>query len=552
MRGAAKICFVLLFVWLTNTGLADRMDLLIATERFRGAFLFFGFWLVSIACLLIAAFLPNDKWRLFWAGVFALTTFIGYSFMRIAGSQLTVYHVFNLWVARDDASRAFGFYANEILLSLVVSGFGFFVLALRPPALAPLSSFLPVSLRRPIKKFGYLAALLPAVPFVALVLVMMFRVHDDTPAMPTQFVSAATSIIAISKLANYERLPRKRLLRGPLRSPAARHVVFIMDESVTADFISLEPGNPVTPYLASIRDKLVDFGLASSGSNCSANSNAIIRFGAGKKKLQKSLINNPYIWEYAKMAGFRTVLIDATASHNKNPGSLHNYMTPAERAMVDEYIIIKGVPSAELDLKAARKITLLLTRATPQFIYINKNGAHFPYNESYPAAKAIVALPPDEGNSLIGIAAQRRKASYQNAIHWSVDVFLKSLLETADLSRTAVLYTSDHGQNLDPEKLTHCTVETADASEGRVPMMFFTGIASLKERFAEAARINFNKTTHFAVFPTLIELFGYDYSIRGKDYSPGLLRPLTQHQAFVSGDLFGIFQKEVFWHPIGQ
>src|SRR5207245_9194646 len=101
-----------------------------------------------------------------------------------------------------------------------------------------------------------------------------------------------------------------------------------------------------------------------------------------------------------------------------------------------------------------------------------------------------------------------RIISCRNSVSWSVDGFLRNLFEI-DLSHSAVFYTSDHGQQFDPARLTHCTVSDPDPREGLVPLLLISGDPDLKSRFAEAAAINYDRASHFAIFPTVLQVLGY-------------------------------------------
>src|SRR5581483_4488613 len=116
-----------------------------------------------------------------------------------------------------------------------------------------------------------------------------------------------------------------------------RRIVMLVDESVRADYIDWTPGNPFTPNLARLKSRLVDFGPAASGGNCSHYSNALLRFAAARHGVGPTLLTNPTIWQYAKKAGFRTAFIDAQAAFNRNPGKLQNFMTTEETRAIDGF-----------------------------------------------------------------------------------------------------------------------------------------------------------------------------------------------------------------------
>jgi glucan phosphoethanolaminetransferase (alkaline phosphatase superfamily) len=52
-----------------------------------------------------------------------------------------------------------------------------------------------------------------------------------------------------------------------------------------------------------------------------------------------------------------------------------------------------------------------------------------------------------------------------------------------------MIYTSDHGQNFSPGRLTHCSsLSNFDPQEGIVPLMVATDDDGLRRRFAEISR----------------------------------------------------------------
>ncbi len=378
----------------------------------------------------------------------------------------------------------------------------------------------------------------------------MLRIGNDTVAMPQQFTPAAIGIAAALRLVTYELPEKVSLTHKPGRSAAARHVVVIMDESIGSEMVALREDNPVTPYLWSIRDRIADFGTASSMANCSSTSNAILRYGGGRHDVRLTLKESPYLWEYARLAGFRTVFIDAAASHNKNPDVLQNFMTIKEKLLIDEFVIIDEGDAPQLDRKLAKLLAEILKRSDPHFIYANKNGAHFPYDASYPSKSEI--FTPTESNAGGSVTQIHRENSYRNAVRWSVDGFFHDLLGRSRLDNTALLYTSDHGQNLKLGGLPHCSAVDADPSEGRVPLFFLSGDDRLLETFADAASRNRNRADQFAVFPTLLNLFGYRTTYLGPQYTDSLLGTMSGSQTFLSGDLFGMFGDELHWNSIAN
>ncbi len=531
---ALKVLAIATFVAATNDGAFDRVNLLLAQSRIFTMVFFLGVWGLCLTCLLIAAFQPRLRWRIFWAASIAVTTFAGYAYMRISHSQLTVFDIASLWSSKADTGRALSFYADQAAIALAVAAFGFLAMVSKPPGLAPL-------VERALARLNFA----PVLPVLVIMGIVFWKSGGGTHALPQQFGPAAMGVIVAAKTLVEDLPERADLKQHPVKAPLARHIVLIVDESVRGDYLNLKTGNAETPLLAELSRYFVNFGNAASGNNCSHYSNAILRLGGGRNNLIKTVTTSPSLWQYARNAGFKTVFIDAAASHIKNTGALQNFMTAKEKAEIDEYIVVENVAAPYLDFELSRLIGEIQARPEPHFIYANKNGPHFPYDDSYPKNRAV--FTPTMSGSAGGSEIERKVNSYSNAIRWAVDGFFQDLLGRVDLTRTAILYTADHGQNLDIGKVTHCTTVNPDPREGLVPMMFISADPGLKAMFEAGAKLNYGRTTHFALFPTLLELFGYPRRLLGRDYGPSLLERIGQAPKFTSGDIFGTFSKQVRW-----
>src|SRR5205823_2142535 len=176
----------------------------------------------------------------------------------------------------------------------------------------------------------------------------------------------------------------------------------------------------------------------------------------------------PFIWQYARKAGFRTMYIDAQAPEDKNTGRLQNYMTVEEVKWIDEFVVIQNTSSPTLDFKALEMVGEKLKGDTPYFIYVNKNGAHFPYDKTYPAD--AVRFRPTMSEADGGNTKAARINSYRNSVSWSVDGFLRKLFDI-DLSHSAVFYTSDHGQQFDPRPPHALYRERSGSARGARPAL---------------------------------------------------------------------------------
>lgn len=537
-RGVAlRVGLVLLFVALTNWGFTDRFRLLVAAERYTTLVPWVIIWGLSLGAIVVAALQPSRAVRLFWAVVLSLSTGAGLGYALASGSDMNVFDVISLWNARHEAHRAMDFYWHDLAWAIAVFAAGMVLFSVPPVPEGGLT-------RRALVWLGWV----PAVPVALIAAIVLIKDGGGSQVTPRQFQTLALWLVAGSKVAAAEVPARGVVTWTPDRPAAVKSIVLLVDESLRADYIDWRAGNPFTPVMAAERRRFVDFGQAASGGNCSNYSNAILRLGASRTDVVGSINSSPSIWQYAKRAGFRTVFIDGQSGFIKNPGRLQNFMTMQEASDIDEFVTFdEGVPLPDLDFRVLAEIRKRLASPEPVFIYANKNGAHFPYDEGYPEAEAMFRPTVAETGDT---SSRVRVNSYRNVIRWSVDGFFRDLFSTVDLARTAIVFTSDHGQAFADGHLTHCSVESPDPREGLVPLLALTGDERLQARFAEGARLNARRASHFAITPTLLDLMGYPASEVRARYGPSLFERAEAEPAFTSGDIFGLFRREVFWTPI--
>lgn len=533
---AARVLAILVFVAATNFGFAQRVVVAVENGRLATLIGFLGLWALSLACLFVIAFQPNRWLRAAWAFVIALTTAIGFAFRQASGSDLTIMDVLSLWSARHEATRAMDFYASEAVLLLIVLALGFAIFAVPP---APVGA----AKRRWLSRFGWA----PIVPIACTAAIMIYKEGGGSQSLPVQFAPLSVAAVSGVVIATATIPERSRVAWQP-QNPPVRRVVVLVDESIRGDYVDWSPDNPYTPELARLKPRLVDHGPAASGGVCSHYSNALLRFMAVRNDLGRQLLANPTIWNYARKAGFRTVFVDAQAAFNRNPGKLQNFMTADEMRDIDEFHAMpETVPVHDLDKRLLDVVLDELRSPGPVFIYATKNGAHFPYDRGYPASEAVfrpsVTEAPDNPDSRVN--------SYRNVVRWTVDRFLKRLLEEADLTDTAIIYTSDHGQLFGAGRLSHCSVDNPDPREALVPLLTMTGHEGLRARLAAGAESNRGGTTHFLIAPTVLELLGYaPQDIKTVFGGGSLFEKSDDAPMFTSGDVFNLFSDNVRLHPI--
>lgn len=399
---------------------------------------------------------------------------------------------------------AFGAYAATTLPSVVAVTISAVIYCWKPPASA-----------------GRLAATVTTLAFVAVGAILIWT-NGHTTAFPSPVSSYANAYKSIVEGADQPLEPVR--YDGPLRS-AFDKIVLIVDESIRGDYISLnDPEVGTTPFLLSRAAELENFGLASSGANCSTQARLILRFGPRANDLQrswKSIRARTSILQFARHAGFETVHIDAH-------GTAHRYdsgMTATEASYIDLRVVVDSAPAYGRDETVASTLIDLLRRPGRMFILADKYGVHVPYDRAYPAD-----FTPFPVAGLVFSLADRATLTthYKNAIRWSVDGFFRAILTLGIPEKTLVLYTSDHGQSLSTTGMSHCNAgSAADRSEAIVPLFTLTSDPAWRRALAEGAMVKFDKASHFQLFPTILQALGYNETWVRSTFGPSFIDRLA-------------------------
>jgi glucan phosphoethanolaminetransferase (alkaline phosphatase superfamily) len=386
-----------------------------------------------------------------------------------------------------------------------------------------------------------LPRILYLVPISAVVLTTIGIVYTNGlfDRYPSFFrVPSMLAFVGLSSVYDGQR--SKVDYRGPLNVQTEK-IVLIVDESIRADILGVNGyATGTTPYLSSLQTGLVNFGLAAAASNCSDYSNLILRTGVQKGVIpdeDQVTLKVPTIWQFTGNAGYYNVYIDAQSPETST--TYQNFMTPNEAHFIDDMIRVRQDAAYESDRVALEKLAAYLRKPGKTFIMLNKYGIHFPYFRSYPEAFNLYRPALEPGEPMYD--RERSLNSFMSGIRWSVDDWFRALLaEREDYKPYVIVYTSDHGQNIvdDGTLATHCRPR-ATRFEGMVPMMVLSSETAALDRFETVRAASHNRTNHFQVFPTLIELAGYSEGWVKDHYGPSLFdRPDSAPEFFV-GDLHG-------------
>ncbi len=494
----------------------------------------FGINTFAIFSFFVILHLKNRYLKYFSLIVLILFWLINFIYQIISGSNMEIVHILTAIENLSFALEAFSVYKTIILLSFCKSFLLILFLVLFFYFLPKLSFFDNI-------KYSYKYLFVPVLTFL-LVLSSVLYSRSLVREFPAVYrISSLVTYFTFHKLYQGERESTVKILNSS--SKQQKSIILIVDESIRGDILSINDSTQteMTPYLKSIEKSFVNFGIASSAANNSASSNLIMRTGMQLDQLpdlDQRALKKADLFVYAKNAGYKILLCDA----QMNRGTFTNFFKASDMMNTDSVFQYgKGKNNGPYcDLKIIPVISEFLKKNSNTFVMFNKAGAHFPYKHFYPDSVAKI-LPIAKGSEDFSTTDRSKMVnSYKNAVNWGVDYFFEELLKNIDLSKTTILYTSDHGVSLLEGYEDHCTMENPPSAQATVPLIMFGN-------FAEKMEKNFviNSSSHFQIFPSLLIMMGYDEESVINKYGVPLWFDYSNHQRyFISGNAF--FDKKFF------
>ena len=83
-----------------------------------------------------------------------------------------------------------------------------------------------------------------------------------------------------------------------------------------------------------------------------------------------------------------------------------------------------------------------------------------------------------------------------------------------------------------------------------MPLLTFASDPTLRQELEAGAKAGYQRASHFTIAPGILEMMGYRRSDIATYYNESLFTAPKGEPAFSSGDIFGMFSKDVLWHPI--
>ena len=524
---------VVALVMFTNGEVPARAALLLQQGRLSTLALTGAVWVFALFCVALVL-LERRIWvRVLWSIGLAVSGTIAWGFQRAAHLELSVFDILSFWEARHEAGNASAIYGDAIRLALIVSVVSFGVYAL------------PFMGRQwGMRRFAGLRAAAPMLPIVIIAGIVFLKGGNGQFAMPKQFSQISLAALAGGKLAVNPTVTRNEvaLKAGPAK--AASHILYLVDESLRPDYLGLAPGNSTTPHFAAFAQQMVNYGPAASGAICSNYANAVLRFLPARSDMGGAISTIPTVWQYAKAAGFRTVYIDGQGHAIENETRLQNFMTLAERKNIDAFYPLPDVSSRHADLAVLDIIAKEFAKPGPVFIYANKQGMHFPYDQNYDAANApFHPTQAEAGNRDLASMIN----SYRNALASNVDGFFAEFSKRISMKDLAMVYTSDHGQYFKPGEATHCKSSDSHPEMALVPLFAYVDSSAGMAALTAGAERSKGLASHFQIAPTVLSWMGYAEKDVGLHYKESLTAGTVFDPAYTLGDIFGLFSSDVEW-----
>ncbi|KPN89972.1 sulfatase-like hydrolase/transferase [Pseudomonas nunensis] len=472
--------------------------------------LFGGMFVVLTVALFMSAYIRQTLIR----HLFAITLFVSAVFFdvytKVTADYLT-YSSFVSLVYSGGFIQEAAYQYRDPLISGVLSGLLLlFGIGLKPRRRMPLPGALLVSA--------------PVLGVLLLSAVLFVRAGEGARGLPIMYTP-----LAYLNLFTYEALhntvgPREPVKLARNDQPVGHDIVLIIDESISGNYLDINAPFGVHSNLKEARPgvDIFNYGYAASIANCSADTNVTLRYGGTRADYMRINTTLPSIWQYAKQAGLRTVYIDA----QRTGGNLQNLMTDTEKKDIDEFVQFDQTSVRDRDMAAATKLIELLNDGKPELVVINKVGAHFPVHDKYPDA-FMAYRPTLPRGQFVEVADTGKRDgfngqpddwvlyrnAYKNTLLWNVGEFFARVFAQADLSNAMLIYTSDHGQDLHERGNlglnTHCGGDPVE-EEGLVPLVVIQGSGLKTLDWSAQLAANKDRSSHYNIFPTLLQLLGYD------------------------------------------
>jgi glucan phosphoethanolaminetransferase (alkaline phosphatase superfamily) len=471
-------------------------------------------YVLTLLSIIVVPFLRTNLLRALFTVLMLAAIAFDQAVVALSGAHINQDLINLLWQLRDNAGDSLSF-SPQIVWHVVWLLPVALIFLLKPRGLSLTSAF----------------AIIP-ISALAITYHNVQIANSQKVTHPPVFAIEGQIVKAI-RVADPKTDPPKDVAYTGTIAPRIKNIVYIVDESVSASFMSLyNPRFDNTPFLSGLvgKSNFFNFGPASSIANCSTATRLVMRVGGRRQMLPDTshhLLEAPNFWLYAHKAGYRTIYFDSF----RTSLTYHSYMGSKEAGQIDERFALAAIGDDRTrDHDIAHRLIEMLDDPESQFIFVEKQGAHYPHigrvlPDDFSYRPKGVETYADRLELTTGQKA--RVADYLQEINWQVDDFFKVLQPALDRPDTVVIYTSDHGQNMfeSPSKFFHCNSIKPALTEGVVPLFVATGNAEIARDLASTLDQHFGRSSHFEIFPTLLDWMGYDKEFVADRYGAKLYGP---------------------------
>lgn len=369
---------------------------------------------------------------------------------------------------------------------------------------------------------------------------------------------------------NYKEASRNFKFDARSEHPADAPEIYVMvvGETARAHDFSLYGYNRDTNPLLSKTDGITAFTDAMTQSNTTHKSVPMLLSAASAEDFER-LFHEKGILAAFREAGFHTVFIsNQLPNHSfidflgeqadehyflKEQNPKQNHYDSDLLSKLDEIL-----PKADAASKACRRYRKL-------FIVLHTYGSHFNYQERYPHSFAY--FKPDQKSEAKPENRRDLLNAYDNTIRYT-DYVLHGIIErlqkwdsiqgklssaqrlsTAYGAKAAMLYTSDHGENIFDDRrhlFLHASPKASDY-ELHVPLIVWTSQSYAKAYPQVESALKQNRTkqvqTSLSAFHTMLDLGGVKtryrqdvHSVASSQYRPTKLLYLDDHDEAIPQD----------------
>lgn len=508
-----------LFIFLFERAVfkVNYRDFILGMNIYGTVAMIFTLFIVMLMLLCFAVFVYVAlaslwKYRIIYWLIFSLAVIYEYGYQKAFGrfsEELDI--TLAIFTTANQKLNSITTYFNPLAI-IPIAIFLFILIFVKPKAEPDrLKSFLLLNLFL-ITMFIFIWLATPSGGIVAL------------PSVSFNAFARTGSRYLLSRIFSYDSIreePESPLL--PESYKPNNNIIFIVDESIRGDHLSLNGySKPTTPFLEELAKQgvLKNWGIAASGTLCSYQSHDLLLTGIMPENIpvsDREVNKVPLIFQYAQKMGYKTYYLDGQMDKYWGVIGTNGFQYLDVWLGVSSFYQ-KSNLSYQIDFEIAKKVNEIMTSSSGNFIFIFKNGNHFPYSNNFPEEEAL--WKPYFKGSPYKVSDEELPTvsnAFDNGLRYNSENFFKTL--AADYknlpNNTIIVYTGDHGETLSEDGAT--LPHGGDSKKVATVPLFIIG------KLPNEVDTNY-KASHANIFPTILDLINYPEELRKREYALSLLK----------------------------